>query len=318
MKIQKLIVTIISIIISAAVLSLGIILTVRSVNIGSFSEKINAAVKSETKSDEKRDTYYLNIQVDDGGSVNCESGEYLSGKKLELKAEASEGYVFDGWYTQRGRYLTISDTYEALLDKDLSLHAKFVKLNEKITSSEVKDIFKTLYTDYSDKNSEVQEETFKKVISSNFDALDSTNVTYTKIIDVYVDKLYENIKESRQNNGENLELGNLFSESEAPAYESLMDIISGVVSEKENYKPDEETMKTSVESIIKSDVCKSVIEEIVNDEDVYKTTQGASEKIENETYTLIEDTLQDYYDTASEEEKTACKNLAELFSITLK
>lgn len=316
MRTQKIIVAVVSIILSAVILSIGMILTVRSVDIDGLLSKINDALKTD-EDDGGDNTYYFNITVDEGGLVNCKSGEYPQGERLELKASATDGYLFDGWYTQSGTCLSTSETYEVVLDKDIAITAKFTRTGDTTARYEQKEMFEILYEEYSEKNSEVQKETFKRLTSLRFDALDSENVACIKVLDIYIDKLYSEIKELRENDEEGIEFKETFADAEAPAYDSLMGMIGGIVNEKENYTPSEEEIKESVENIISSDICKTVIEESVNDEDVYITTRAASQRIGKDTYTLIKNVLQYYYDISSGEEKEACKRLAELLFITL-
>lgn len=316
MKLQKIIVTVISVILSVAILSIGIILTVRSVDIDGFLTKMNDALKTD-RADGEDNTYYFDIIVDEGGLVNYKSGEYPQGEKLELKAYAEEGYSFDGWYTQSGTYLSVNETYEIALDKDVTMIARFSKIIDDTDLYEQKGMFEILYEEYSEKNEDVQKETFKRLTSLNFDALDSENVACIKVLDIYVDRLYSEIRELRENDEEGVEFKESFADAEAPAYDSLMNIVYGIVNEKEKYTPSEEEIETSVENIISSDICKTVIEDSVKDEDVYVTTSTASQRIGEETYAIIKSILQKYYDLSSGEEKAACENLAKLLSITL-
>lgn len=316
MKVQKIIVTVVSIILSVAILSVGMILTVQSVDIDGFLSKMNDALNTDGD-DSGDNTYYFDIIVDEGGLVNYKSGEYPQGERLELKASAADGYFFDGWYDQNGAYISISETYEIVLDKDIVMKARFSRIGDNTDQNELKEMFETLYEEYSEKNSEVQKETFKRLTSLEFDALDSENVACIKVLDIYVDDLYSKIKELREKDADGTEFKETFADSEAPAYDSLMGMIGGIVNEKGNYAPSEEEIKESVKNIISSGICRTVIEESINDEDVYITTRAASERIGEKTHTIIKNTLQYYYDISSGEEKAACKGLAALLSITL-
>ena len=185
-----------------------------------------------------------------------------------------------------------------------------------------KDIFETIYAEYSEKSHEIQEKAFKNITTKNVDISDKANRAYITFMDVYVEELYAEIGSVRDGQvgesttEEELEKQQTFVENEAPAYDCFVNIMDGVVNKQEEYKPTTEEIYETVEAIIKSEVCKNTLEKVKEDEDVLATTQESMVKVDAEVTQDIENALNEYYDS-TEQSAEICENLATLFGIEL-
>ena len=189
-------------------------------------------------------------------------------------------------------------------------------------TEETKDIFETIYAEYSEKSHEIQEKAFKNITTKNVDISNKANRAYITFMDVYVEELYAEIGSVRDGQvgesmtEEELEKQQTFVENEAPAYDCFVNIMDGVVNKQEEYKPTTEEIYETVEAIIKSEVCKNTLEKVKEDEDVLATTQESMVKVDAEVTQDIENALNEYYDS-TEQSAEICENLATLFGIEL-
>ena len=73
--------------------------------------------------------YTLTVTVDGNGEVTGNDNEYTDGAEVTVVATPSEGYVFGGWESQNGDYLSSEATYTFTIDKDTYIRAVFVALD---------------------------------------------------------------------------------------------------------------------------------------------------------------------------------------------
>lgn len=66
--------------------------------------------------------YSLHVSVQGSGTVNVQDGEYAEDSRLTLVAEASEGYVFEGW---SGSLSSTSSVLELVMNSDITLTGTF-------------------------------------------------------------------------------------------------------------------------------------------------------------------------------------------------
>ncbi len=309
-------------VVSVGIFAFAGISIVNSFDVNRITNKFEEARKTEEGAQSGPKVCSLNVSAQLGGSVDRSGGEYESGTKVTITAVADNGYVFDGWYTNRGKYISMEESYELVIEKDTVLQARFSE--EKTDDEQVEELnsaFETLYTEYNEKSAELQKETVKGVISGNIDALDTQSVANTKIVDLYVNTLFKNIEEET-NSAEaesNPEYMKEVSKTESAAYDSMMGIVNGVVNEKEEYNPEQNELTASVKNIIKSDVCKEVITESMKDEDIHTKTQSSGDKLNEEAKAKLENSIQTVYnsDATDAEDKEVLAKLAEMFNIPI-
>ena len=194
--------------------------------------------------------------------------------------------------------------------------------NTETQKEDTKDVFETIYAEYSEKSHEIQEKAFKNITTKNIDISNQANRAYITFMDVYVEELYAEIGSARDGQvgesatEEELEKQQNFVENEAPAYDCFVNIMDGVVNKQEEYKPTTEEVYETVEAIIKSEVCKNTLEKVKEDEDVVAITQESILKVDEDVTQDIENALNEYYNS-TEQSAEICENLANLFGIEL-
>ncbi len=77
-------------------------------------------------------TYYTVTAVPSEGGTVIGGAEYVSGALVTLKATASDGYAFDGWYLG-DKKVSENAEYRFNVDSDLTYTAKFVKIKYTVT-----------------------------------------------------------------------------------------------------------------------------------------------------------------------------------------
>lgn len=78
----------------------------------------------------EKETYNLTISSQEGGKIiSGDSGNYVAGTEISLKAEANSGYRFEGWASEAGNFLNAldSETIFIMPAQETSIIAKFVK-----------------------------------------------------------------------------------------------------------------------------------------------------------------------------------------------
>ena len=187
---------------------------------------------------------------------------------------------------------------------------------------EVKELFAVLYEQYSPKSHEIQEKTLKNIIESNIDVSNSSNSSYIKFVDAYIDSLYKEIEKLKGDESadpsspEEIAKQQEFVEKEAPAYEYFVDIMSGVMVDNKEYKPTSSEINETVEAIIQSEICKSTINTVSNNSGIVSVTQDSMQYMDAEVSANIKKALENNYN-GSEISQEICEGLATLFGIEL-
>lgn len=119
MKIARFLVTFFSIILSVVVL-----FGAASVAGAGFDMEALAADLQEVNDPAR--AYQINLSATAGGTLSHKSGLYAGGQRLALSATPESGFLFAGWYGADETCITTSPTLTFAVDRDLSLHAKFV------------------------------------------------------------------------------------------------------------------------------------------------------------------------------------------------
>ena len=190
-------------------------------------------------------------------------------------------------------------------------------------AEELKELFGMLYSQYTPVTQDVQESAMKNIIESNMDISNKTSKAYLTFVDAYTEALYKEIAERKgdgevdPNSPEELEKEKSFVDTEAPAYDCFVDIMSGVVSDKKEYAPSTEEINESVETMIQSIVCKNTLDTVTQDASLVSTTQKGMKSVDPRVVSDIENALNEHLND-NELSEEVCRGLAELFGITLK
>ena len=193
---------------------------------------------------------------------------------------------------------------------------------EALEKEELKDLFGSLYSQYSPIAHEIQEEALKNILESSADLSNKKNNAYLTFVDAYTSALYDQITDLKgdgvadPDSPEETEKMNSFAETEAPAYDCFIDIMSGVVAEQENYDPSTEEINESVEAMILSVACKNTLDTLVQDPSLVETTQNGMTKLDPRVESDLVNALNAhlYDDDVSE---GVCRGLATLLGLTL-
>ena len=70
--------------------------------------------------------YSLTVEVEGNGRVDGASGEIEKGSEITLVAIPDDGYVFQGFETQNGEYLTADLEYSFIMNKNTHVIAVFI------------------------------------------------------------------------------------------------------------------------------------------------------------------------------------------------
>ncbi len=73
----------------------------------------------------KDSKYHLTVNASSGGSVNITEGDYMAGETVNLVATPNAGYVFSGWFLSDNTYLSTSNIYDCVIQKNTELRANF-------------------------------------------------------------------------------------------------------------------------------------------------------------------------------------------------
>ncbi len=117
---------------TALLLAGGIALT--ALQIKPFIESIQIEeIGNRFEREAKR--YTVTATADEGGTITGVQPDYAKGDTASLVAHANEGYSFNGWRSNKGTLLSLSEDYSFSVDKNEVLTAKFVPTPDDATGS---------------------------------------------------------------------------------------------------------------------------------------------------------------------------------------
>lgn len=184
------------------------------------------------------------------------------------------------------------------------------------------DSLKSLIENYNPEYADLSKSVLSNTINSSVvDAGENTGMLQD-IVDEYVNELYSQI-EKVNSEGEGLseeeraELTDSFAQKEVDALESLTEIVTNVAVKEENI--DDETIVSSVETLIESDVCLATVGNLTstNSEAVGKV-QEASASMSDSTKDELKDIISEAKNNTEDPQKQAyLEDLANLFNISL-